>query len=74
VPTAEVPLLATARFTLVLQQGWLLTPIRQSPAIFLQQAISACVMVELGKHASAGVAVQTKARMKANVQRHFAIS
>jgi hypothetical protein len=46
----------------------------QSPAILLQQAISACVMVELGKHASAGVAVQIKARTKANVQRRFAIS
>src|SRR6266567_1568777 len=33
----------------------------QSPAILLQQAISACVMVEVGKHASAGVAVQIKA-------------
>jgi hypothetical protein len=46
----------------------------QSPAILLQQAIAAGVMVELGKHASAGVDVQIKARMKANVQRHFAIS
>jgi len=46
----------------------------QSPAIFLQQAISACVMVGLGRHARAGVAVQTNNKMNANVQRHLAMS
>jgi integrase len=46
----------------------------QSPAIFLQQAISASVIVEVGRQASAGVAVQTKTRAKANGGRHFAMT
>jgi hypothetical protein len=68
--------LATGALTLALfsQQGWFCIPMWQSPAIFLQQAISACVMVEAGRQASAGVAVQTKIRMNANAGRHFAMT
>ena len=48
-------------------------PIRQSPAIFLQQAISACVIVVLGKQAKAGIAVHKKTRQNTNIERHFVI-
>jgi hypothetical protein len=40
----------------VLQQGCFPAPMLQSPAIFLQQSISACVMCGLGRQASAGAA------------------
>jgi hypothetical protein len=46
-------------------------PIWQSPAIFLQQAISACVMVAFGKQAKAGIAVHAKTRTNTNVERNF---
>jgi hypothetical protein len=45
----------------------------QSPAIFLQHSISTFVMVDLGRHARAGVAVHTKTRTKDRMTRHFTI-
>jgi len=46
----------------------------QSPAIFLQQAISACVIVAFGRQAKAGIAVQAKTRANTSMERHFAIN
>ena len=46
----------------------------QSPAIFLQQAISACVMVAFGRQAKAGIAVHDKTRANTNMERHFAMN
>ncbi len=46
----------------------------QSPAIFLQHSISTFVIVDLGTHARAGVAVHTKPRTKDRMARHFAMT
>lgn len=46
----------------------------QSPAIFLQQAISAAVMSADGRQARAGRAVHKRSRPKAKIERHLAIS
>ena len=46
----------------------------QSPAIFLQQAISARVIVAFGRQAKAGIAVHVKTRTNANMERHFAMT
>jgi hypothetical protein len=45
----------------------------QSPAIFLQHSISTFVMVDLGTHARAGVAMLTETRTKDRMARHFTI-
>lgn len=44
-----------------------------SPAIFLQQAISAGVIVEFGRQAKAGRAVHAKSRTNTSVERHLAM-
>ena len=46
----------------------------QLPAIFLQQAISACVIEGFGRQAKAGIAVHAKTSRNANMERHFDIS
>jgi hypothetical protein len=46
----------------------------QSPAIFLQQAISACVIAAFGRQAKAGTAVHVKTSTNTNMERHFAMS
>jgi hypothetical protein len=62
------------RSTFVLQQGWAPAPMWQLPAIFLQQAISACVIKGFGRQAKAGIAVHAKTSRNANMKRHFAIN
>ena len=54
----------------VLQQGCFPAPMLQSPAIFLQQSISACVMCGLGRQASAGAANQIASRTITTMDRH----
>lgn len=46
----------------------------QSPAIFLQQAISACVMLGLGKQANAGTADHARISTNATIGRHLPTS
>lgn len=53
----------------VLQQGCFPPPMLQSPAIFLQQSISACVICELGRQVSAGVEIQIARRANTKVDR-----
>lgn len=57
----------------VLQQGCCPVPILQSPAIFLQHAISASVMWVLGRHASAGIASQRASKLKTMMERQRTI-
>jgi hypothetical protein len=45
----------------------------QSPAIFLQHAISTVVICELGRHASAGVVSHTATMLNAKIKRHRAM-
>ena len=54
---------------IVLQQGCFPAPMLQSPAIFLQHSISACVMCGLGRQASAGVESQIARRAKTTMDR-----
>lgn len=54
----------------VLQQGCFPAPMWQSPAIFLQQSISACVICGLGRQASAGVETQIARRTNTTMDRH----
>jgi hypothetical protein len=53
----------------VLQQEWLPVAISQLPAIFLQQAISASLMLGVGKHASNGAAAINKASTRIGKRR-----
>jgi hypothetical protein len=46
----------------------------QSPAIFLQHAISTAVICELGRHASAGVASHTATKLNAKIERNRAMT
>jgi hypothetical protein len=46
----------------------------QSPAIFLQQAISVSVISALGRQAKAGVAIHVKSRTNTNMDWYFAMS
>ena len=59
---------------MVLQQGCCAAPMRQSPAIFLQHAISAAVIWEFGRHASAGIASHRASNPKTMTVRHRAIT
>lgn len=54
----------------VLQQGCFPAPMRQSPAIFLQQSISAWVIWGLGRQASAGIEDQIARRANTTMGRH----
>lgn len=58
----------------VLQQGCCPTPMWQSPAIFLQHAISAAVICTLGKQASAGVARKKATKHNAKTDRQHAMT
>lgn len=62
------------RLTLLLQQGCCPTAIWHSPTIFLQQAISSCVMVRFGRQASAGIAIHKKSNPNTMTVRNFATS
>jgi hypothetical protein len=53
----------------VLQQGCFPAPMWQSPAIFLQQSISACVICGLGRQASAGAEDQIARRANTTMDR-----
>gem|GEM_PF-96416 len=44
------------------------------PSIFLQQAISACVIPWVGRHASAGIAVHKTSKANPTIERHLATS
>jgi hypothetical protein len=57
----------------VLQQGCCPVPMLQFPAIFLQHSISDGVICAFGRHASAGMAVHTKSKPNASIERHFAM-
>jgi hypothetical protein len=58
----------------VLQQGCCPVPMLQSPAIFLQHAISPFVICELGRHASAGIASHRASKLKTMMERHRAMA
>jgi hypothetical protein len=62
------------RRTSALQQEWCPEPIWQSPAIFLQQSISACVIAGLGRHARTGIAVHNVTKLNRNMERPFAMA
>jgi hypothetical protein len=59
---------------MVLQQGCCPIPIWQSPAIFLQHAISAAVICGFGRHASAGIASHRASKTNTMTERHRAIT
>jgi hypothetical protein len=68
-------MVATGASTLapVLQQGCSPGPRWHSPAIFLQQAISASVIWLFGRQASAGAIVHKNSKLKTVMGRTFAI-
>ena len=57
----------------VLQQGCCSAPILQSPAIFLQQAISDCVICGLGRQANAVGAAHATTNTNASICRNLPI-
>ena len=58
----------------VLQQGCCPVPMLQSPAIFLQHAISDGVIWVVGRQASAGVASQRASKLKTMMERQRAMA
>jgi hypothetical protein len=66
---------ATAEGTLetLLQQGCSPIPRWQSPAIFLQHAISDGVICVVGRQASAGIAVHTMSKPNTTMEWHLAM-
>ena len=57
----------------VLQHGCWPAPMLQLPAIFLQQAISACVICAVGRHASAGAVIHAASKKRTTMVRTRAI-
>jgi hypothetical protein len=55
----------------VLQQACCSAPILQSPAIFLQQAISTCVICGFGRQANAVGAAHAKTTTNASIRRNL---